>query len=129
MKARSLSSTPAHACSSSFTKAQHSSPFQWSELVVTVSNFCALDLLGIPPETLAADHLEQNQKDIPKQEEFSPVLQLYAALVDNQIELFGRLEAVIQIQDLNSRLVKTGLVIGDTQTQWPPCGSLHRQEA
>jgi len=31
-------------------------------------------------------------------------------------------------QGFDSGLVKTGLVTGDTQTQWPPCGSLRQQE-
>ena len=47
--------------------------------------------------------------------------------MDIQIELFGHWECVTETQDFGSRLVKTGLVIGDTQTQWPPCGSLHQQ--
>jgi len=72
---------------------------------------------------------QRNPKDIPKQEEFSSVLQQYKALVDIQIELFGHLEHLTQIQASDSRLEKTGLVIGDMQTQWPPCGSLHQQEA
>ena len=35
---------------------------------------------------------ELNPKDIPRQEEFSSVLQQYKALVDIQIELFDHLE-------------------------------------
>jgi len=60
---------------------------------------------------------EQNPKDIPKQEGVSSVLQQYNALVDVQIELFGHLERAFYIHDFDSRLVKTGLVIGDPQSQ------------
>ena len=70
---------------------------------------------------------ENIPKDIPKQEEFFSVLLQCEALVDIQIELFGR--KVTSIQGFDSRLVKTGLVPGDTQTQWLPCGSLHQQGA
>jgi hypothetical protein len=37
MRARSLSSTPVHIFSSSFTKGQHTPTFQWSKLVATIS--------------------------------------------------------------------------------------------
>ena len=60
---------------------------------------------------------------------FSSVLQLCEALVGIQKELSGRLETVMHILDIDSRLVKTGLVIGDMQTRSPLCGSLHQQEA
>ena len=127
MIARSLFSTPVHACSSSLTKAQHSSPFQLSELAVTVSA-CACHLLGIPQKHFPPHPLKQNRKDISKQEEFFSVLQLYPALVDTRIKLFVHLESVIYIQDFDSILVRTGMVIGDTQSQQPPCGNLHQQE-
>jgi hypothetical protein len=56
----------------------------------------------------------QNPRDIPEQGESSSGLQQRRALVDIQIELSGRRETVIHIQDYDSRLVKTELVIGDT---------------
>jgi len=43
--------------------------------------------------------------------------------------LFGHWESVTLIQDFGSGWVRTGLVIRDMQIQWPPCGSLHQQEA
>ena len=48
---------------------------------------------------------EQNPKDIPKQEEFSSVLQQCEVLVDIQIVWFGHWEHVTWIQDSNSGLV------------------------
>ena len=63
------------------------------------------------------NYKEQNPKDIPKQEEVSSVLQQCKALVDVQIELFGHLERALYILDCDSRLVKTGLAIGDPQSQ------------
>ena len=36
--------------------------------------------------------------------------------MDLQIELFSHWKCVTEIQDFDSRLVKTGLVIGDTQS-------------
>ncbi len=72
---------------------------------------------------------QQNPKDTPKQEEFSSVLQQWKALVDIQIEVFGHSESVTWVQDVDSGLVKTGLVIDDVESQWLPCDSLHQQEA
>ena len=88
----------------------------------------AFDLLRIGrAHGLWASH-EQNPIDIPKQEEFSSVLQRYTALVDIQIEWCRHWESVTQIQDFDSGLVKIGLVIGDRQTQLPRYDSLHQQE-
>ena len=79
-------------------------------------------------------HLDQttrewNPKDIPKQEEFSSVLQQCKARADIQIGWFGHWERVTWIQDFDSGVVEIGLVIDDTQTQLPPYDGLHRQEA
>jgi len=79
-------------------------------------------------DTVHANH-EPNPKDIPKWVEVPSVLQQSEALVDSQIELFGHWESVTCIQDYDSRLVKTELVIGDLPTRWPLCGGLHQQEA
>ena len=71
---------------------------------------------------------EQNPKGIPKQEEFSSVLQQYTVLVDTQIEWYLHWESVTWIRDFGSGLVKIGLVIGDSQTQLPLYDNLHQQE-
>ncbi len=92
-------------------------------------NFCAFDLLQSYKNLMETSY-EQNLRDTPKQEEFSSVLQQWKALVDIQIESFGHWESVAGIQDLDSTgLVKTGVVIDDTEPQWPPCDGLHQQEA
>jgi hypothetical protein len=91
-------------------------------------HICAFDLLWRYEDLVVANH-EPNPTDIPEQEEISSILQQCEALVDSQIELFGHWESVTWIQDFDSGLVKTGLVIGDILTRWPLCGSLHQQEA
>ena len=112
MQARSLSSTPVHACSSSFTKGQPFSTLQWSELVLP--NFCVFHLLSSNRDPLVPNIEEKNPKGIPKQEEASSGLQQCGARLGSQIELSDHLGRVIWIQGFDSRLVKIGWGIGGT---------------
>ena len=64
-------------------------------------NFRTIDLLRGEGCSGEASH-EQNLKDIPKQEEFSSVLQQCEALVGIQIVWFGHWESLMEIQGFDS---------------------------
>ena len=49
--------------------------------------------------------------------------------MDIRIESFGHWGSVNWIRDVDSGLVKIGMVIGDTRARFLPCDGLHQQEA